>query len=272
MDEARAAGRGLQLRDEIAKEIRAELLAELQSRGLDEGVLQEMLIEHGKVPDTFYRMSVNQRVQHLVLLVSFTVLALTGFALKIPDEAGRALGTFGDAIFSLRGVLHRIAAAWMLGGSFYHLYYLIFTHAGRADLRALRPRPKKDLRDMLQTIRVGLGLSDAPPQMERVTYKEKLEYWALVWGTIVMSVTGLLLWSASFWSGLVLDISRAIHWYEALLAVSAIVIWHLYNVHLKPGVFPMSRTWIDGRISRHEMMEEHSLEYARLMKEEDREK
>ncbi len=256
-----------ELREELIREIRAELLNELQSRGLDEGVLQELRIEHGVVPESFYRMTFNQRVQHLVLMISFLVLALTGLALKVPAETAAVFGPAGDMLFSLRGVLHRIAAAWMLGGSFYHLYYVFFTGDGRVDVRALWFSPRKDLQDLLQTLRLGLGLSEAPPEMGRVTYKEKLEYWALVWGTIVMSVTGVILWSASFWSGIVLDVSRAVHWYEAILAILAILIWHMYNVHLKPGAFPMNRAWIDGRISREEMMEEHYLEYKRLLKE-----
>lgn len=259
-----------QISPEIVREIRAELLEELSAKGLDEGVLQELLIEHGKVPETFFRMSINQRVQHIVLLVSFAVLAITGLALKIPAETAAALGPAGDAIFDLRGTLHRIAAAWMIGGALYHVYYLLFTRTGRSDLKALWISPRKDLSDLIRNLRFGIGIDSHPPRMARVTYKEKLEYWALIWGTIVMSLTGVILWSAAYWSGFVLDLSRAIHWYEAVLAVLSILVWHMYNVHLKPGAFPMNRAWLDGRISTEEMMEEHYEEYRRLVREENR--
>lgn len=252
-----------------AEQIRAQALAEiaedLKRRGFGAAAVAELMLAAGRIPDEFERLGVNQRVQHLILLVSFTVLCVTGFALMIPTERLPTLPFAGDALFDLRGLLHRIAAAWMVGLALYHLYYVTFTREGRRDLRDLMIRPLADMAEARDNLRYGLGLRDEPPRFDRVTYKDKLEYWALIWGTVVMTVTGIVLWSESLWSLRVLDICRAIHGYEAILAALAIVAWHIYNVHLRPGVFPMSKTWIDGKISREEMIEEHPLEYERLV-------
>jgi hypothetical protein len=87
---------------------------------------------------------------------------------------------------------------------------------------------------------------------------------------IIMIGSGALLWFEStamqFMPKFVLDIAKEAHSDEALLATLAIVIWHFYNVHLNPHKFPMSRTWITGRISREEMIEEHPLEYEEIMR------
>nr|MCU0231141.1 hypothetical protein [Acidobacteriota bacterium] len=87
----------------------------------------------------------------------------------------------------------------------------------------------------------------------------------LVWGTIVMVVSGIVLWTESAWPALVVELSQIVHGYEALLAFAAILLWHLFGVHLKPGIFPMNRTWIDGGMPMHAMKEEHRDEYDEVV-------
>lgn len=110
------------------------------------------------------------------------------------------------------------------------------------------------------------------PKFDRFNFIEKFEYLALAWGSVVMIVTGFALWFQDQamvvlpkWT---LDIAKVIHSYEALLAFLAIIIWHFYHVHLNPEVFPMSRVWLSGEISEHEMKTLHPLEYERIMKTE----
>lgn len=207
----------------------------------------------------------NQIVQHLALVISFTLLVVTGFMLKIPESWTQKLGDLGPAVFDLRSLVHRISAVVMTLGSIYHLYWIIATPRGRREFAALLPDPLHDLKDMRGTLAWFLGLRDAPPPGRRYTYREKLEYWALVWGTLVMVASGVILWTASHWSALVLELAQVVHGFEALLAFLAILIWHMLGVHLKPAVFPMNRTWLDGSMPAPAMEEEHKTEYDQMV-------
>ena len=207
----------------------------------------------------------NQIVQHLFLVISFSTLVLSGFALYMPAGWADRLGAVGPPLFDLRGQVHRVAALVMIGGSLYHLYWLAFTRRGRRELVELLPDVLHDGKDMLGNFAWFLGFRDAPPPGRRYTYREKLEYWALVWGTLVMVASGIVLWTASNWPAIVVQLSQLVHGYEALLAFAAILLWHMFGVHLKPGIFPMNRTWIDGGMPLHAMKEEHRDEYDEVV-------
>jgi len=216
-------------------------------------------------PSRFHRMSLNHRVQHVVLVILFCLLAATGFALLLPESGLAVLGPHGADVFHVMGIVHRVAGAMMVAVGVYHAWLMLFTEQGRRDFRDLRFHAKPELGHLLHTVLRGLGRRSGPPAMDRFTYKEKFEYWALLWGAAVMAVTGMVLWSASFWPKLAGDACRSVHYYEAILAVLSLAVWHFYNVHLRPGLFPMSRCWIDGSISREEMEEEHLAEMQRMM-------
>jgi cytochrome b subunit of formate dehydrogenase len=205
------------------------------------------------------RMNLNQRIQHLVLLSSFIVLVISGFALAWPESlVARMFGPSED----FRRLVHRIAAVVMIALGIYHLGYMTGTKEGRKGLRDLWFR-FKDGRDVIGVLRYYLGLTDKKPEMGRFTYAEKAEYWAGLWGTVVMAVTGLVIWYAvtvatwlpRWW----IDIATTIHFWEAVLATLAILIWHFYHVIFDPDVYPMSWTWYDGRMSEELFREEHGL-------------
>jgi cytochrome b subunit of formate dehydrogenase len=210
---------------------------------------------------TVTRMSRNQRIQHTVLFVSFTVLVLTGFALKFPDSwvTYLMLGLSENA----RGIVHRIAGVVLIGIGAYHLIYAAFQHEGRRMLRDIWVLPK-DLSDFWRNLRYHLGLSPEKPAFGRFTYAEKMEYWALVWGTILMAVTGVMLWAKvtignampRWW----LDVATAIHFYEAVLATLAIVVWHFYQVFYDPDTYPMNWAWWDGQVPLDHYRAEHPLD------------
>ncbi len=212
----------------------------------------------------FVRMNTSEKRQHLIFMVCFLVLVITGFMVKIPEEIVKRFGTAGSTIFYYRGVLHRIAGTLMILVSLYHVYYLLFKQAGRRLLVDMLPR-YQDLKDMVANIFYYFGIKDAPPRFDRFCYKHKLEYGALIAGNTLMSVTGILLWTEYFWTKFVLDIATIVHQMEAILACLAIMVWHLYEVLLKPHKSPLGTTWRTGLIDEGEMQEEFPLHYKKIM-------
>ncbi len=206
------------------------------------------------------RMSASQRWQHFVLAGSFIVLALTGFALKFPDSfLAKLLGSSEP----FRRWTHRIAGIVMLGIGAYHLIYLLATRDGRKLLADLFP-VKKDLADVFQAMRYLAGFTKSKPKIGRFGYAEKMEYWAVVWGTIIMGVTGLTIWlniTVTQWlPRWVVTVATTIHYYEAVLACLAIIVWHFYHVIFDPEVYPLNTACLDGRISEEFQVHEHPLE------------
>jgi len=210
------------------------------------------------------RMTANQRWQHLILLLSFIVLVITGFALKFPNSwFAEALG-MGE---HLRSVVHRVAGVVLIGEGIYHLFYLAIAREGRRLIRDLAPRPR-DAFDLWGTMLYHLGLRKDKPQFGRFSYGEKAEYWALVWGTALMGLTGVMLW-AKVWVGNLLarwwvDAATAVHFYEAILATLAIVVWHFYQVIFDPDVYPMNWAWWDGKMPVEHYKHEHALDAESL--------
>jgi hypothetical protein len=155
--------------------------------------------------------------------------------------------------------VHRIAGVVLISAGFYHLLYLLFTPEGRRDLHAMLPKVR-DMREAVQTVGYNLGYRHESPLYSKFNYAEKLEYWALVWGTVVMAVTGILLWAHNwvleYFPKVVLDVATAVHYYEAILATLAIVIWHFYAVIFDPDVYPLKWTFVSGRAPEHEVREE----------------
>jgi len=206
------------------------------------------------------RMSLSQRWQHALLGLSFVALALTGFALKFPDSwLARLLGSSEP----FRRWSHRIAGLVMLGVGLYHLIYLFRTKDGRRLVKDLFP-VKKDLTDVLTAVRHLTGLSSEKPKIGRFGYSEKMEYWAVIWGTIIMGVTGFVVWfkmDVTQWlPRWAVDVALTIHYYEAILACLAIIVWHFYHVMFDPDVYPANLACWDGKVSQHWQEEEHPLE------------
>jgi cytochrome b subunit of formate dehydrogenase len=225
---------------------------------------RKAVVRHRMLNPSMVRMTENQRWQHLILLASFIVLVITGFALKFPDSwYAEALG-MGER---LRSITHRTAGVLLIGAGIYHLFYLAVTREGRRLIRDFAPGPK-DAFDAWGTMRYYLGLSKEKPKFGRFSYAEKAEYWALVWGTALMGVTGIMLW-AKVWVGDLLarwwvDVATAVHFYEAILATLAILVWHFYQVFFDPDVYPMNWAWWDGKMPVEHYREEHGLDTEAL--------
>lgn len=213
------------------------------------------------------RLTFNQRVQHWLLLTSFIALVLSGFALQYPDSwLAWSLG--GNEY--LRRIIHRIAAVIMLAVGVYHLAYLYWSKEGRLWVKDMLIRGK-DFKDVIGNFGYYLGASKARPKIARFGYAEKAEYWAVIWGTLIMGLTGLMIWFKlgifSFLPRWAIDIALAVHFYEAVLATLAIVVWHFYHVIFDPDVYPLNFAFLDGKVSEEQYREEHELAYEESQKQ-----
>jgi formate dehydrogenase gamma subunit len=206
-----------------------------------------------------FRLTLSERIQHVLLLTSFITLVVTGFALKFPESFWAAPIVAWEENYPIRGWVHRIAGVVLIGASVYHLIYVVFWKSGRRWMRAMLPRVR-DVREAVHAAGYYLGYRRNLPTFAKFNYAEKMEYWALVWGTIVMAATGILLWAHDFvlrnLSMAWIDVSTAIHYYEAILATAAIVIWHFYFVIFDPDIYPLKWTFLTGKAPHHEVREE----------------
>jgi cytochrome b subunit of formate dehydrogenase len=229
-------------------------------------IWRSKVIARRKLQQNFVtRMPLRFRIQHAALLTSFFMLVLTGFALKFPGSWFASFLTLGE---HMRGLLHRIAAVVLIAVSIYHLFDIVVTREGRRLARDLFPN-LDDGRGAWQNLCYYLGLTSRKPEFARFNYAEKAEYWALVWGMFVMAGTGIMLWAKvlvgnhlpRWW----LDVATAVHFYEAVLATLAILVWHFYQVFFDPDVYPMNGAWWDGKMTLHHYREEHGLDERPLI-------
>ncbi len=219
----------------------------------------------------FIRLSLFQRIQHWLLLASFLVLALTGLPMRFPEVTW--LGFVYKALGGLHvaRTIHRVAAVVMIADGILHAAYvlgLLVKH--KFNVREAWPMipNKKDASDWWDTTRYYFGFAKTLPRYDRFNFREKFDYLAVFWGLPVMMFSGLVLWFPVYFGNrlpdLALGIASIAHSDEAILAISAIVVWHFYNVHYNPDKFPMSWVWWHGKISEEEIKHEHPLEYERL--------
>jgi cytochrome b subunit of formate dehydrogenase/mono/diheme cytochrome c family protein len=210
---------------------------------------------------TYERFPLARRIEHWVMMLSFTTLAITGLPQRFSSSpiSIAFVGILGG-IETLR-TIHHIAAVVMMLGTAWHL--LVFGYMSYVRRTRLTMLPTlQDAKDGWQALLYNIGLSKTPPQMGRYTFEEKMEYWAFVWGAIIMGVTGFMMWNpiatTRILPGEVIPAAKAAHGGEALLAVLAIIVWHMYGVHIKR----FNRAMFTGKMTEEEMLHEHPLELA----------
>jgi len=217
------------------------------------------------------RMNLPFRIAHALVVVSFPVLVLTGFALKYPESGWAAPILAWEGRFAFRGWVHRVAGVALLVSLLYHAVHLILSPRDRVILRHMLPR-RVDFTDLVNVFRYNLGLSAARPRFAKFSYAEKVEYWAFLWGSVVMAVSGFLLWFNSFtirnFPTWVADAATAVHFYEAILATLSILVWHFYMVIFDPEVYPMDLAWLTGRASEDHLRRTRSAEYVDRLRSE----
>lgn len=208
---------------------------------------------------SYQRFSVARRVEHFVLLLSFTILALTGLPQKFPTlgVSGFIIGFFGG--IETARIIHRIAATIFILQSVYHILLAGYKLYVMREKATMAPGVK-DVKDAFHAFFYNLGFAKTAPKMGRYNFGEKLEYWAMVWGLFAMALTGIILWNpinaAKIVPGEIIPAAKTMHGLEAVLAVLAILIWHFYHVHIRRW----NNSMINGKLAMEEMEEEHPLE------------
>ncbi len=209
----------------------------------------------------YKRFHWTQRVAHALLLTSFSLLGLTGLPQKF------AAAGWADAMIQFFGgiettrLIHHVCAIVLMFLATYHILdagYKIFVRRVRLSMLP----GITDVKDAFQAFLYNLGFTKKRPQMGRYTFEEKAEYWALIWGTVIMGITGFMMWNpittTRILPGEIIPASKAAHGGEALLAVMAIVVWHMYGVHLRR----FNKAMFTGKATEEEMLHEHPLELA----------
>ena len=213
------------------------------------------------VTRTYLRFPLARRIEHWVMMLSFTTLGLTGIPQKfstsnISISVIQALG----GIEVLR-TIHHTAAVVMMLGTVWHLLVMGYSVFVLRDKMSMLPT-LQDAKDGMQALFYNIGFAKTYPQMGRYTFEEKMEYWAFVWGTAIMSITGFIMWnpitSTKYLPGEFVPAAKAAHGSEAVLAVLAIIIWHMYGVHIKR----FNKAMFTGKQTEAEMLHEHPLELA----------
>ena len=213
------------------------------------------------------RFSICQRVEHLVTMVVFTLLCLTGLPQKFYQSAwAQRLIELTGGIDATRWI-HRFCGWTLALLTLVHFWNVAWAIVSRKSRLSMIPT-RRDFEDAVATLRYYLGLRDHGPQYDRFDYKQKFEYWGLVVGNVVMVVTGVLLIyptvAARLFPGELVPAAKVAHSNEGLMAFLVITIWHIYNAHLNPDVFPFDTCIFTGKISRERMLHEHPLELERL--------
>lgn len=209
----------------------------------------------------YLRFSISDRIEHWVQMASFTTLGLTGLVQKFSGSPFSVwfIGFLGG-IEAIR-IIHRVASIGLMLGSIYHIGVVGYKYYVQRSRITMLPSIK-DVQAAWGIFLHNLRLKKNKPQQGRYSFDEKFEYWAFVWGTVVMGLTGFMLWNpittSKFMPGIVIPAAKAAHSGEALLAVLAIIIWHFYNVHIKH----FNKSMFTGYLSEHEMLEEHPIELA----------
>ncbi len=233
-------------------------------------IMNYFMVERRKEEDHspwVMRFDKSQIVQHLLTTIAFIVLVVTGFALRFPEAWWVEGLTELGMTETVRADLHRIFAVVMIVTAIYHMYYIFLTDRGRVEFRSIVPS-WRDIRQAYDNLRYYTWQSDRKVKFERYDYTQKAEYWALIWGTILMIITGLILWfpqlAVKVFPAWIVPAAQTVHYYEAWLATLAIVVWHFFFVILHPEEYPMSWTWLTGRMSESSVKRHHAGWYEEM--------
>ena len=220
----------------------------------------------GKVKESYFvRFSARQRIEHAVLMVSF--MSVTGLAQRYSAAGWGEWVILGLGGIEYTRLIHRIFGLIFALSIVYHFSYVAYIFFLKHRRLTMVPT-LKDFSDVVGALRHAFGFAEKAPLYGRFDYRQKFEYWGLILGGLVITVTGFILAFplavTRLLPGQVVAAAVEFHGYEATLAVLVIIIWHLYDVIFRPGIFPADFTMFTGKISRERMLEEHTLEYKEM--------
>jgi cytochrome b subunit of formate dehydrogenase len=211
----------------------------------------------------YERFPVWRRIEHIVMVLSFSALGLTGLPQKFPTSTvGVAIVQALGGIENLR-IVHHVAAVVMMLGTAWHILVMGYSVMVLRDRMSMLPS-LQDAKDGIQALLYNVGFAKEYPKMGRYTFEEKMEYWAFAWGAAVMGATGFMMWNpitaTKLFPGEFVPAAKAAHGGEAVLAVLAIIIWHMYGVHIKR----FNKAMFTGMQTEEEMLHEHPLELEEI--------
>ena len=209
----------------------------------------------------YMRWGKNTRIQHVLLIITFAILILTGFPLSFPETWWAQFLVKMMGGWWMRTQLHHAAGLSLVILSFYHILNIVIKSKNFRDFTKHKMIPsKKDIKDVLQYMKCLFGFVDEMPSWDRYIWKEKMEYWGVVWGMLVMATTGFILWFPFQFLEIIpfgwINLAGVLHFYEALIATLVVLISHFYNVHFLPDD-PMQKTWLTGKMTRAQMKHHH---------------
>ena len=222
-------------------------------------------VTHSDDKITYMRFDLSQRVEHIVFLISFTILGFTGLIQKFS-----AYPLSDYFIYILGGIervriIHHYSAILMMIVSGYHVLVLTYKVIVLRVRWTMLPLIE-DIQHVIQDVFYFIGFRKHRAYYGRYNYAEKAEYLAVVWGTVIMGLTGFMMWNplstTQLLPGAVIPAAKAAHGAEAILAVLAIIIWHFYHVHLKH----FNKSMFTGKLTRTEMRHEHPAELEQIEK------
>ncbi len=259
-------------------------------RGFVENREKAKLQTEGEVhlsPDGFKqyrRFQARHIILHLLVIVSFLGLALTGLPLKFSDQqwARPLMLLLGGAANA--GFVHRICAlitfVYFIStlGMCFHFLFLRKGLPGGWLARLMGPESlcpnAKDLKDIGGMVRWFL-FKGPKPVFDRWTYWEKFDFLAVFWGMFAIGGSGLMLWFPEifglFLPGWMFNVATIVHSDEALLATGFIFTVHFFNTHYRPEKFPMDFVIFNGQIAKHEFIEERGEQWRRYEEQQETE-
>lgn len=216
---------------------------------------------------TFPRFAIGQRWEHAILLLSITILLLTGLVQKYRTTVWSQNILSTPERLEMVQNIHHLAALLLTAEAVYHI--------GRAlYLLSHRKLPSKifitwqDVRDGFQMIKYLTFLSRKKPEFGKYNFEQKVTYWFIFFSIGIMILSGFIIWFPIFYTkflpGAIVPAAKLAHSTEAVVVGIFIVVWHLYHVLIER----LNLSIFTGRLSKSEMITTHTIEYESLINQE----
>ncbi len=212
---------------------------------------------------TFPRFTAAQRWEHAVLMISGLILLLTGLPQKYRElSISQDLLSTPERVELIRQI-HHIAAIVLALEALYHLGRIFYLMSKRRLPGDLLPT-WQDVRDAAHMFQYLLFLRNDKPKFGRYNFEQKVTYWFVFFGVLIMGISGFIIWFPVFFTkflpGGVVPAAKLAHSTEAVVIAIFILVWHVYHVHIERTNLSM----FTGRLSEEEMRTFHEKEYQRL--------